>query len=225
MPDATSSTQQFVEVKEIRDGVVYLKNGGLRRVFMVSGVNFDLKSFEEQEVILASFQRFLNTLDFGIQFYIHSRKVNIDGYLEKIRARKNEEENELMKVQIDDYVDFVRSFVQDNPVISKTFFAVVPYDSVDVKKAAARFFSVFGRQKAAENQATDERMEEQKKILQLNQRADEVKAGLASIGLQAAALDDDVLMELFYNLYNPQFIEKRNLEILKKTTNKNKGGK
>ena len=90
MPQQTSSTQQYVEVREVRDGIIYLKNGGVRKIFAVSGVNFDLKSFQEQEVILNSFQHFLNTLDFGIQFFIHSRKINIDGYLEKIKGKKKE---------------------------------------------------------------------------------------------------------------------------------------
>ena len=82
-----TSTQQFVEIEDIRDGILILKNGGLRRVLMVSGVNFDLKSEEEQNLIIYSFQNFLNTLDFSVQFFIHSRKVNVDAYLAAMRAR------------------------------------------------------------------------------------------------------------------------------------------
>jgi len=101
MPEPTKPSQQFVEIKEIKNDVVYLKSGGLRKILIVSGVNFDLKSENEQTLILNGFRNFLNTLDFSVQLFIHSRKTNIDLYLEKIAARKQEEENELLKIQID----------------------------------------------------------------------------------------------------------------------------
>src|SRR3990167_5625974 len=130
MPEVTLPTQKFVEVKNIKNGAVFLKKGGLRKVLIVGGVNFDLKSEAEQNLILQSFQNFMNTLDFGIQFFIHSRKINVSEYLEQLKARKEEEPNELLKIQIEDYAEFIRVFVAENPIISKSFFVVVPYDPV-----------------------------------------------------------------------------------------------
>ena len=126
----TNSTQQLIKVKELRDGVVILENGSLRKIMMVSGINFDLKSEEEQNIILYSFQDLLNTLDFSIQVLIHSRKGNIEPYLQRLRERKKLEENELLKVQIDEYAEFIKSFVADNAIMIKTFFIVVPYEVI-----------------------------------------------------------------------------------------------
>lgn len=216
MPEGSLSTQQFVEIKEVKDGVVYLKSGGLRKVMAVSGVNFDLKSGDEQEMILGSFQRFINTIDFSVQFFVHSRKVNVDDYLKKIEERKTEENNELIRIQIDDYILFIKSFIQENPVISKGFFVVIPYDSIMIANKARGLIGLL-KKRAVEEQKLEERAGEQQGLLQLNQRVDEVVAGLESIGLQVRPMEDDALMELFYNLYNPRLVEKKDLGILKKT--------
>jgi type IV secretory pathway VirB4 component len=205
----TLPTQSFVDIKEIRDGVVYLKKGGLRRVLIVSGVNFDLKSEAEQGLILGSFQNFLNTLDFSVQFFIHSRKVNVDAYLESMRARATEEQNQLLKVQIEEYVEFIRSFVEENAIIAKTFFVVVPYETAAVVESAKGILGLFGKKPAAgaKEKSVQETLE------QLEHRVNQVIDGLEQIGLRAAPLGNDELVELFYNLYNPQLVEKRGVEI------------
>lgn len=210
MPQEIASTQSFVEIKEIRDGVVYLKNGGLRKILIVSGINFDLKSQEEQELILGAFQDFLNTIDYPVQFFIHSRKVNINSYLDKVKQREKQETNELLKIQINDYIDFVSSFVKENPIINKTFFVVVPYNPTisisQVKKGLFGFMSGRGG-----NTSKKETLE--KSIQQLNYRVDQVINGLEQIGLRVNSLKDEELIELFYNLYNPEIIEKKGKEI------------
>jgi len=208
--EKNSSTQQFVDVEDIRDGVVILKNGGLRRVLMVSGINFDLKSEEEQDIILHSFQNFLNALDFSVQFVIHSRKMNIGDYLEKLRDRETAEENELLKNQISEYLEFIKSFVETNAVMAKTFFAVVPYDPIQIPKAGENLIAslkFWGKK----SQNKDEGWEQ--KTTQLNQRTDTVINGLNQIGLRAVALNNEELIELFYNLYNPATVEKKDLKI------------
>ena len=121
MSDTPQPSQQFVPIKEIRDGVVYLKNGGLRQLLIVSGVNFELKSEAEQNLILGGFQNFINSLDFSVQIFVHSRKVNVDNYLAKMDMRKKDEQNELLKIQIEEYANFIRSFVDQNAIISKNF--------------------------------------------------------------------------------------------------------
>src|SRR5574340_1113860 len=103
------ATQQFVDIEEIREGVVYLKNGGMRRVLMVSGVNFELKSEEEQGIITMTYQNFLNSLDFSMQFVIHSRKLNINSYLQKLKDLEKEQSNEMLQNQVEEYIEFIRS--------------------------------------------------------------------------------------------------------------------
>ena len=212
MPQTTPPTQKFVEIKTIKNGVVYLKNGGLRQILMVSGVNFDLKSEAEQGLILNSFQGFLNTLNFSIQFFIHSRKVNISEYLEKMETRRNEETNELLKIQIEEYTKFIKSFIDQNAIINKTFFTVVPYEPGGITKQAGGILSFF----KGTPKTNQEEKNNQENLEQLKRRVDQVSGGLEQIGLRVAPLEDAELVELFYNLYNPQLVEKRGMEINKK---------
>lgn len=210
MARTSQSTQQFVDIKEIRDGAVVLKNGSLRKVLLVSGINFELKSEEEQNIIIYSYQNFLNSLDFSIQFLIHSRRMNIVEYLQKTKERGDNEPNELLKNQISEYAEFIRSFVESNEIMEKTFFAVVPYDSVSIPKGGKKVlgFLGFGNKKESSLDKTFEQ-----KMVQLNQRTDQVISGLVQIGLRAVALNDEELIELFYNLYNPEAVKKQDLKI------------
>jgi len=215
----TVSTQQFVDIEDIKDGVIILRNGGLRRVVMVSGTNFELKSEEEQNIIIGAYQNFLNTLDFSVQIIIHSRRLNIEGYLDMLSQRQIEEQNELLKNQIAEYIEFIRSFVKQNEIMAKTFFVVVPYDGMDIVQTAEKSFlsklspsALFGK-KGKNETKQEEDLEE--RITQLNQRTEQVIVGLEQIGLRAVPLNDEELIELFYNLYNPQAIEKKDLKIAK----------
>lgn len=202
--EPTTPTQALVAIKEIRDGVVYLKSNAVRRVLIVSGVNFDLKSEEEQGLILGSFQNFLNTLDFSVQFFIHSRKVNVGGYLAAMRARMEGETSELLKIQIGEYVEFIRSFVEENAIIAKTFFVVVPYESaIPAGIKSGGLAALFGKPSSA----AKEKEGAQEILSQLDRRVNQVIDGLSQIGLRAAPLENDALIELFYNLYNPELVE------------------
>lgn len=212
MAEPSLPTQKFVDIKEIKDGVVYLKSGGLRRILIVSGVNFDLKSEAEQMLILNTFQNFLNTLDFPVQFFIHSRKVNINAYLEKMRIRQEEEQNELLKIQIEEYINFIRDFVEQNAIITKTFFVVVPYEHIAIIGRAKGFLGLFGTTKEETEKKTNSIAES---LEQLSHRVNQVTDGLEQIGLRTAVLEDEELIELFYNLYNPQLVEKKGMEISK----------
>ncbi len=215
MAEITKPSQEFVEVKEIKNGVVFLKRGGMRRVLMVGGINFDLKSESEQTLILNSFQNFLNTLDFTVQFFIHSRKTNIGGYLERMEERKQNEPNELLKIQIEEYIKFINSFVAENAIISKNFFVVVPYESIVIVNQARGLLGIFNKSKPSLKEKTDEETRLRENLEQLNHRVDQIVNGLGQIGLRAAPLNDEELTELFYNLYNPQLTEKKGLEIVK----------
>ncbi|MDO8470192.1 MAG: hypothetical protein Q7S84_04250 [bacterium] len=208
-------TQSFVAVKEVRNGIVHLKDGGLRQLLIVSGVNFDLKAEEEQALILNTFQNFLNTLDFTMQCFIHSRKVNVDTYLDRMRSRQLEEPNELLKIQIAEYIDFIAAFVDQNAIISKTFFVVVPYDPPVTSGAATKGVLGFFKKREAATVIADEAATLQEHLKQLEQRVTQATEGLLQIGLRAVRLRDDETIELFYNLYNPELVEKKGLDIAK----------
>lgn len=207
MAEVTKPTQKFVLVKEIENGVVYLQDGGMRELVMVNGINFELKSESEQGVILGGFQNFLDALDFPVQFFIHSRKVNIDAYLKNMEERKMKEENQLLKIQIEEYINFIRNFVEQNAIISKLFFVVIPYDPIKIETKGG-LLGIFKKRPRGEELAGFA-AKKQENLEQLHHRADQVIQGLGQIGLKAVPLEDEELIELFYNLYNPRLQDKR----------------
>ena len=204
------ATQQFVNIESIENGVIRLKGGAYRKILIVSGLNFDLKSAEEQEMIISAFQGFLNSIGFTIQFFIHSRKLNIENYLKKVEEREVQEVNELLKNQIFEYREFIKSFVAQNAIMSKNFFVVVPFDPIKISETGGRItnkiFGVFG---AGKTEEASKQQTEQEYLEQLDQRVSEVIDGLNQIGLRTVPLNDDELSELFLNLYNPSTIEKK----------------
>lgn len=203
------ATQQFVNIESIENGIIRLKGGAYRKILIVSGMNFELKSAEEQEMITFAFQGFLNSLDFSIQFFIHSRKLNIENYLKMVKDRENQETNELLKNQIFEYGEFVNSFVSQNAIMSKNFFVIVPFDPVRISEAGGKLkdkiFGIFGSTEPAGSQQKTE----QEYLEQLDQRVNGVVDGLNQIGLRTVPLNDAELSELFYNIYNPSTIEKK----------------
>lgn len=210
------STQKFVQIETIEDDVVVLKNGGLRKVILVSGVNLELKSEEEQNLIYFAYQDLLNSVDFALQFLVHSRKLNVEPYLALLEEYRAKETNELLKNQIGEYKEFIRTFVEQNEIMTKTFFVVVPYDPIAIPQAAVSGVSKFLPFMKGAAPTTDAAREtRQKHLTQLNQRVEEVLAGLQPIGLRAVVLNHEELVELFYNLYNPEAVEKKGLAIAK----------
>lgn len=210
-------TQQFIEITGTKNGVVLLKNGGLRQILMVSGINFDLKSEEEQEAIIYSYQNFLNSLNFSIQIFIHSRKINIDGYIENLGKAEASETNPLLKTQIAEYREFIRSFTSENAIMNKSFFVVVPYDPVKLTATGSKGF--LGGLLGSKHQSEAAKAEDEKTLMQhlgqLTQRTEQIMSGLNQMGLRAVALNDDESIELFYNLYNPEAVEKKDLNLTK----------
>ena len=208
------ATQQFVDVERVQRGTVILKGGSLRKILLVSGINFALKSEEDKNIILQAYQSFLNSLDFSLQIIVHSRRLNIQGYLEGLEQRKEHEENELLREQIAEYGEFIKSFVEQSDIMGKSFFVVVSYDTAGLPTSGGIMSGIpfFGKKK-------DTRTEDEKtlneQIEQLNQRADHVATGLSGIGLRAVTLNDAELIELFYNLYNPAATEKKGIGIAK----------
>ena len=204
MDVSQKSTQEIVPVKEVRDGVVVLKDNSLRMIIMVSSMNFALKSSEEQTAIILQYQNFLNSLDFSLQFLIQSRSLNVDPYIETLTKRESEQTNELLKVQTREYIEFVREFVTATKIVNKNFYAIVPYTPgmLEGKKKSGFDFakSLFNKETTAKV-TPQETFEEHR--LQLQQRANAVLQGLSRIGLRGVPLNTEELIELFYGLYNP----------------------
>ncbi len=207
MAIASKATQGFVPIKEIRDGVVILKDGSLRSVLMTSTLNFALKSEDEQNAIVMQYQNFLNSLDFPIQFFVESRKLDIGNYIGLLEEAEKKQLNELLKIQINEYAEFIKNFVSTTNTVSKTFYIIVPYASsaVSAKNPLDGVMAIFGGKKKTGN-AQDVKFEEAK--LQLQQRADVVRQGLARSGIRAVPLDTEEMIELYYKLFNPGEIEK-----------------
>ena len=208
-------TQEFVEIDSIREGVVILKNGSLRQILLVSGINFDLKSEEEQNLVISAYQGFLNALRYSVQIFVHSRRLNIEAYLEKLEERKAEEENELLQNQISEYIQFIKNFVGGNPIMTKAFFVVVPFDPIIMPGQASvtgkKFLGIFGRggKSAGADEAREAKFREYKE--QLSQRVAQVTSELSQVGLRAVPLQDEEITELFYNLYNPESVERKEM--------------
>ncbi len=207
-------TQELLQVDDIKNNALVLKSGGLRAVLLASGLNFELNSEDEQNIALAGYQNFLNGLHFPVQTIIHSRKVNIDGYIDELGGLKQHEENKLLGSLIEDYQGFIQSLVAHNAIMEKRFFVVVPYDPFIVPRAgkiAIEKIRGFFKKKKAEDEAPAENAPaapaiDEAAFIQLNQRADQVVNGLEPIGVRAVPLNTEELKELLYNFYNPETI-------------------
>ena len=133
-PSKAPPTQDFLDIEEIREGVAILKNGSLRAVLMASSINFDLKSTDEQDAIIAYYQSFLNSLDFPVQIVISSRRVNLKHYLEDLVQKSKEQTNELLHLQMEEYIRFIKGLVSMVDIVNKSFYIVVPFSPVESSK-------------------------------------------------------------------------------------------
>lgn len=211
MPNNVANVADLVSIEDIRGNSVIMKDGSLRNVVIVGGVNFSLKSEMEQNVLTQAYQNFLNGLNFPIQILVHSRKINIDKYLAALDEHRVSETAPLLQNQIAEYEEFIRSFVRENAIMAKTFFVVVPFTPVKLPgKSAILKFLPFRKKDVVEKSEEGERTRAfEEGIGQLRQRTAQVMEGLAVIGLEAALLDEKSLVELFYNFYNPESVEKK----------------
>ncbi|KPJ73710.1 hypothetical protein AMJ48_00755 [Parcubacteria bacterium DG_74_1] len=199
---AQTTTQQFLEIEQIKGDVIVLKNRSLRGVIMVSSLNFALKSEDEQNATLYQFQSFLNSLDFSIEIVVQSRRLNITGYLEKLKELERAQEIELLKVQTSDYRKFIGDLIGGGAIMSKSFFAVIPFTLIEIPSLKPK-----KKPLAQEEIATlsEERFQQAKS--QLWQRMEFVALGLRRCGLQCTPLNTTELIELFWGLYHPEEAE------------------
>ena len=195
--NSASASQDFVPIKEVRDGVLILKNGGMRAILMASSVNFALKSEDERTGFIFQFQNFLNALDFTVQIYIQSRDLDIRPYIHTLEEAYTKTTDDLMRIQIKEYMTFIQRFVEGANIMTKQFFVVVPFDP-NVINLGGGVLSLFGKKSDQKTQNTFE-----ENLTQLDQRISIVQQGLMRTGIRSVQLDTEEIIELFYKIFNP----------------------
>ncbi len=195
------ASQDFVPIEQVRDGIVVLKDGSLRAILMTSSLNLALKSQDEQIAILAQFQNFLNSLDFSVQMFIQSRELDIRPYIALLEEQYNHQTSELMKIQVREYIDFIKGFMEGTDIMTKGFFVVVPYTPARVStgKGGNPLSSLIGGAPKTEEESSAS-FEEHRS--QLEQRINIVLTGLSRTGVRAVQLGTEETIELFYKMFN-----------------------
>lgn len=200
---AKNATQDFVPIDDIRDGIAILKDGGMRGILMASSINFSLKSDDERQAILFQFQDFLNSLDFSVQIIIQSRRLDIRPYIALLEEREKVQTNDLMKIQIEQYIRYIKAFTENTSIMTKNFFVVIPFDPSRIS-TKNKFSFNFGGSENKKDAESD--FEENKN--QLEQRMEVVEQGLSRCGVRVGKLGTDEVVELFYKIFNPGETEK-----------------
>lgn len=203
------STQKYLDIASIRDGVVIMKDGTLRAVLLVSSINFALKGEDEQQGLIQNYVSFLNTLEYPLQIVIQSRRANIEPYLEQLKEQEAKLPNELLKEQIRDYRDFVSDLISLGDIMQKRFYVVVMYDPITNKQKS--FWSRLGEILKPSKLISLKQKEFEDRKAQLDLRVGKVSGSLQSMGLKAAQLDTQGLIELYYDSYNPTIAQAQEL--------------
>jgi len=207
---AKTPTQQYIDIAEIHDDVVIMKDNTLVAVLLVASINFDLKSAEEQNAIIQGYISFINSLSFPVQIVIQSRRLNIASYLEKLELKEKEQTNELLKIQIKEYSQYIKELVELGDIMSKKFYVVVPYNPQEGLKKEGLVAKTLNSFKAV--QIVSMRKEKFMKYkMELNRRVETVQSGLNSMMVNSQQLDTQSLIELFYNTYNPDISEQQKM--------------
>ena len=199
---SNKSTQEFVPVSEVRDGVIVLKDKSLRAVLLASSLNFALKSEDEQTAFIVQFQNFLNSLDFSCEIFVQSRMLDIRPYIATLEVAYKGQLDDLMRIQIREYIEFIKSFTEAANIMTKNFFVVVPYSPTTISlggsgSIAGKFFASRKEDPGALNRSFEEQ------VTQLEQRISIVQQGLVRCGVRTVQLGTEEAIELLYKLFNP----------------------
>ncbi len=195
MASGIPRAQEFLEIAEIKQGVVVLKSGEYRVILKTTNINFSLKSETEQNAIIFAYRNFLNSLNNPLQIVIRSRELDIDFYLEKLKGYLNKQTNELLKLQTEEYIEYIKRLVEVANILDKQFFVVVPFTaSEDTKQGFSKFFT---------SKAALLRKDFENAKIQLFQRADNISSQLSSVGIKVDRLTTRDIVQLFYDIYNP----------------------
>lgn len=200
------TTQEFVPIKEVRDGVIVLKDGELRSIILASSTNLSLKSNDEQRATIMQFQSFLNTLDFSVQISIQSRRLDIRPYLLLLEDRMKVQNEPLLKLQTKEYIEFIRNFTESVSIMTKSFFVIVPYTHTSLKSDSDIFKGFFSK-KTKEQERNAEQIDFEEKRSQLEQRVGVIQQGLSRCGIKSVQLGTEEVVEVFYKVFNPGELE------------------
>ncbi len=215
MPNNSQPSQNFVPVKEIRDGVVILNDNSMHMILITSSVNFALKSDDEQAALLVQFQGFLNSLEYSTQILIQSRRLDIRPYITLLRGRLKEQLSDLMRIQTQEYMEFIQSFTKNENIMTKSFFVVVSFSPSkklsQIKKGGimSTLKNIVGKKDASKTESTTNIAIFEEAKSQLEQRVNVVKQGLSRTGIRAVPLGTEEVTELFYRTLNPSYSEEQ----------------
>ncbi|MFZ4648753.1 MAG: hypothetical protein ACOYMB_03940 [Patescibacteria group bacterium] len=208
------STQQFLNINEIKGDCVVLRDGTMRSVLLASSINFALKSEDEQNAVIESYIRFLNNLTFSLQVVIQSRELNISTYLEYLKEKEKEQTNRLLKMQTGDYIDYIQELTSIGKIMNKRFYVVVPYSPLSDKHKSTLGLLTESLKPATSVKLKDKKFLEYKEML--DRRVDSVVGSLEAMGVKTVRLDTQGLIELYYNTYNPETAKNQALVDLNK---------
>lgn len=194
-----ASTQAYLDIAEIKENTVVMKDGSLRAVVVVSSVNFSLKSGDEQNALISAYQNFLNSLEFPIQILMQSRKLDIHAYLDKLSAVMQQQTNELLRLQTQEYIEYVGKLIEFASIMSKTFYVVIPLTNSSVKTG---FLTRLTNLLSPANEITLQQSDFEKSREEMGKRVNQVVGGLSGMGLKCIPLNTEELVELMYNSYN-----------------------
>ena len=203
---SAKATQEFVPIKEVRDGIVVLKDGGLRALVLANSTNLSLKSSDEQRATIIQFQSFLNTLDFPIQISIQSRRLDIRPYLLLLENRMKVQNEPLLKLQTKEYMEFIRNFTETVSIMTKSFFVIVPYTQMSIRTDKGVLKGFFSK-KNKQEEKIEEQLDFEEKRSQLEQRVSVIQQGLNRCGIKSAQLGSEEVVEVFYKVFNPGELE------------------
>ncbi len=211
---STPSTQKYLQIAEIRDDTLVMKDGSIRSVLLVSSINFALKSEDEQNAIISAYVNFLNSMDSPMQILIQSRKLDLEQYLNYLKSAEAKQTNDLLKIQMAEYRQYITELVSLGNIMTKRFYVIVPFEPFNSKTRG--FWNRAGDVISPTSVANVSQ-----KIFASRQRelftiVDRVMSGLAGMGLRAQVLDTQALIELFYNTYNPTIAPNEKMEDVNK---------
>ena len=199
-----ASVRHFLEIKDVREDVAILKDGSLRAILLTSSLNFALKSGEEQEAIIYQFQNLLNSLDFFCQIVVHTQRLNLTGYVEKLKELEESQQNKLLRDKTKGYREFIERLIASGTIMTKSFYLIVPLYPVEVEGLMPK---KAGKEKKLKGLSLTESQFQKCKTLLL-QRVEFLSLGLKRCGLNAVPLKSEQIIELFWNLHHPKMAER-----------------
>lgn len=200
------AAQEFIPIKEVRDGIIVLKDDELRAIVLANSINLSLKSDDEQKATILQFQNFLNTLDFPIQISVQSRRLDIRPYLLLLEERLKVQTEPLLKVQTKEYIEFIKNFTDTVSIMTKSFFVIVPYTHTVLKSDSGIFDKLFSKKSKEQTEAL-KKVDFEEKRSQLEERVAVIQQGLGRCGINSAQLGTEEVIEVFYKVFNPGELE------------------